>query len=186
MLRSNGILALTVLAVGTLACDDGTSTEEEEVFAGSFSATVTGDFQASYEGEGFFGESTDPETGETVWIVYLISDGESSQADAALYFVRYAARPGPGTYDLDDAGDENFGAGDMSAMLIGSTEDSSLFVHSTGGSLTITESSSGRVEGTFSIDAAGVVLTGGEQSEVTVTIAGEFDVADGTVFFPSG
>lgn len=178
------ILALPLVA-GLAGCegdDNGTPTEPT---TGTFSATVSGAINEEIDGVAFFGESTDPETGETGWVLWL-STSEQQSAGNTLYFFRLGDRPGTGTYPLADLEEDDYEDGDLGALYNSVNQDGSggaTFI-STGGTLTVSASSSGGMEGSFDIQAFGTVFSGGTATQGTVTIEGSYDAIGGTVGFP--
>lgn len=174
------VLALSLVA----ACsddEDGDGATGPDTSEGTFTATVSGDVDASIQGEAAWGGATDPETGDQAWVVAL---GDESQ-NAVLVVHIGDDQPNEQSYSLADiTGTQDFEAG-TAALIVVTIDSSTLSVGSTGGSITVTSSSSDRVQGTFSITASGVLLENGMSTEVDVTISGEFDaVGDSNVGFP--
>jgi hypothetical protein len=164
------------------ACnDDGGPTGVDG--ATTFTATVSGDVSTSFEGQAHFGQATDPQTGETGWVVWM-STTEDPNTGQNIYLVRQGTRPGTGTHafvDLDHI-EQTDGIGALYLDFSGG--QLATVMASTGGTLTLTESSDNRVRGSFSIQAEGIALDQGEPFEGSVTIAGEFSATTGSVFFP--
>lgn len=166
MRRIWSLLGITVLL--TAACDDkddpsGPQSDRE------YSATVTGALSESIEGPAFFG--TDTSEGEPVFVIGL----GSQASEHVIALVREgSARPGVGSYDISDPFEVQ-GAGDFTAIhIVGEGDVLVASFIATSGTLTITESTTSRLRGTFQYEAEGFI---GEDSEdpVTVTVSGSFD-----------
>ena len=155
---------------------------DDEDPTGSFAVTVSGDFTGSFEGNAFFGETTDSD-GDPVWVLAMGTDGSSN--NMALYFIREGARPGEGSHALDNvAAADSLGAGDLGSYMSVGTDNSTLVVASTSGSLVVSESSGSLLEGDFNVQAAGTLVSGGMATDVTVTITGNYSAPNGTVSWP--
>lgn len=178
MRKLHRVLVLPLaLSIGVFACGGDSTGPEEEEF-GSFSVTISGLVTDSFEGEAVFGEATDPDTNEEVWVLWLTDESE----EKLVYLVRLSDRPGNGTYPFSDLNQEEFSAGDLAGLMIAQVaETSTAIFSSTGGSLVVTGSSSTRMEGTFTIQAEGIVMAGSEATEGQITITGEFDAVNGTI-----
>ncbi len=180
------LLALSmalVLPFAVTACGDD-STGPDDQGTGTFSATVSGDVSDNFSGEAFFGEGTDPDTGETGWILWLTTS-ESETTGKAVYFVREGSRPGTGTHSLANMENDELQPGVIGAMMIDyeSESFSGVFV-STGGSLVLNESGNDRMKGSFTIQATGFTVEAGAPVEASVTITGQFDGIGGDVAYP--
>ena len=62
---------------------------------GSFTLTVTGDLNASFSGDAVYGEATDPDTNESVWVLSLGTEDAGDGSGVAV--IRRGPRPGSGT-----------------------------------------------------------------------------------------
>lgn len=176
-------LPLTLAACG----DDDETTGPGDVVEGTFSASLSGDLDESLDGVAFFGESTDPATGETAWVLWL-STTESETTGRTLYFARYDDRPGTGTYSLANVETDDFqtgASGEVGSFYLDTASDGAAVFGSTGGSLVITESEGDRMEGTFTVQATGSIWDGSTTRDGDVTITGEFTAVGGTTYFPS-
>lgn len=163
-----------------VACNgDGVGPNGDDT--GSFTASVSGDVTATLEGQAIFGEFT--QEGETGWAVWLVSDAAAAD-DYVAWFIRAGTRPEGGTYTLADVQNTSLQAGDIGAFMTGTNDQVTVSMSSTGGTFTVSSSSSDRVQGTFTVQATGFIVTGSRSVEGTVTITGEFDATQGTVNLP--
>lgn len=185
-MKKSFVLALLLALPLTLgACgDDDDPSGPETPAEGSFSASISGDLDDSLDGLAYFGESTDPSTGETAWVLWL-STSESETSGKTLYFARYDDRPGTGTYALTNVENDDLDTGELGSFYLDSSGQGAAIFGSTGGSLVITDSDDDRMEGTFTVQATGTVFDGSTSSDGDVTITGEFTAVGGTTYFPS-
>jgi hypothetical protein len=181
-------LALTLalaLPIGISACDDDGTSPDDDLTSGSFEATVSGGLTGEFSGDAFFGETTDPTTGNTFWVMILSSGSETS--GRTIYFGRVgASRPGTGTLDLVDLSTDQPGSGGLFAWFFDFTGQASTgFFNSTGGSMTVNQSSGDAMTGTFTIEASGTAIQAGQPVEIDVEITGSFNASSGQVGLPS-
>lgn len=179
--RLTSIATIAFLALALTACDSGGDNDDDDNNQppGSFAIVVTGDTDFELDGFAFFGEAEDPETGEDVFVIYFSENANPSSTQGTWAFVgRNSARPGTGTFtfvngELDDEiPAEQF----VLVMNVGSGGAGSSTFVSDSGELTITSSSSNRVEGSFDVTATGFQVTGGGAGEeLSVSIEGSFD-----------
>jgi hypothetical protein len=186
-MRRIAVLALALaLPIGTAACGDDNGTGPDDGLAtATFTASVSGDLSSEFQGQAFFGEATDPETGDDYWVLILTTGSQNS--GQTVYFGRRGARPGNGTSNLTDIEDSDLDveAGQIFALYLDFTSQQSYGVFaSSGGTLTVSESSGSKMTGTFSIQATGTSVQGQTPVEVNVTITGEFNAQNGNVGFP--
>lgn len=89
---------------------------------------------------------------------------------------RLSTRPGEGTHAVVDLSDYDETPADVifAVFIYQQGQNLGTFV-STGGELTITQSSANRMQGTFQLLAAGTLMEGGEVRDVTVVISGSSD-----------
>ncbi len=148
-------LALFTALLLLLAGCDTTAPDDEDLTLGTFEAEVTGPVTTSLDGVASFASSTD-EDGEAFGLV-LAAGGP----DGITLHRRKAGRPATGTYSVTSV-----------LALLGEEEDfwgavmltqSGGFFTSESGTLTITSSSSGNLEGTLKFDASD-----GDEQHVTV------------------
>lgn len=180
--RNTSLQASLCLVLALAACsssDDGTGPDDTE--RGGFSVTLTGAFDASLSGYAWqSGTIVDSETDAQGWVLFLSTDAGGS----TVYVVRQGDRPGPGTYplvDLSEGGGLTDGqlGGIATVMLSGGL---SFAGFTSGGTLTISSSSEGRVEGLFSIQFTG--FDPETTKEVTITANGSFDAVANEFTFP--
>lgn len=162
---TNGLVVFVLLFLA--GCDSGNNEEEPQDLIGSFNVTISGAVNETLEGNGAaFGAATDPQTGLTGFGL-TIGATTSATTATSLSFVRRADRPGEGSYtlinyttglDLDDVESDIF-IGTLSLGAAGA-------YFSQGGTLTITESTNSRLEGSF--DFTAVSALPGSTDEVTI------------------
>ena len=181
--------ALTFLFLLAAGCgDDDPAGPGGDGFSANFTASVTGDLNASMSGTAVFASGTDPETGQQAWIMYMTTD--STQAFSSGQNVAFfgLGAPEQRAYVLEDfTQSEEFPVGGAAGWVIlfdGQTI-SGIF-GSTGGTLTITSLSANRMDGTFSITATGSVFDGQMATEGTITVQGSFQAASGLFLVPFG
>jgi hypothetical protein len=162
MLRSASILILMAAALLAACSDDSTGTAPD----GTYTAAVEGSFTAVLSGPAYFGTGVDDDGGAYLAIVLGDEDAEH---------VIGIARPGTtlpsiGSYDLDLGSETGFGA---LHVVSNGDELLAIFIASSG-TLTITESSSRRLKGTFEYIAEPLFADPEEEAE-EVTVEGSFD-----------
>ena len=182
---------IAMLALTTAACDSTDGDDDNDQQLGTFNLEISGDAEASFDGFAFFGEAEDPETGDNVFVIYF-SESENLGTQAARYaFIgRNAGRPGTGTFSvvaLDQGGDDIPEDEFVMIVSLGATPTSAISYLSNGGEISITSSSSNRLEGSFDINATGLQFDGTETQELNVTVEGSFDaIGNDNVFVPFG
>ena len=153
--------------------------------AGFFSVEITGDVEWSFEGFAFFGEVTDPDTEQDLFIVVL-RDG---QANATLSFIKGGEQPGTGeisigNIDVDDVeGDFVFPEDHFLATMINAAGAEFYIFASDGGGMNISESSVDAFAGSFQYQATGVLVTQ-PMNELEVNVEGTFSAIFGDVDAP--
>ena len=166
-LRGIAALALALVVGG---CSDSTGPG----LTGDFDANVTGDQTKSLEGDAFFSFGSvfgEPETGFA--LVLLEGSAFGNNDDFILIGRSSEDRPGVGTYDIVDS-EGNPTASEFVAIWFPATgEDIDGEFVSTGGTLTVTSSTSRRLRGSFEFDATGTM--GENPTLLDVTIRGDFD-----------
>ncbi len=178
------LVAMLVLALA--ACDSNSANDDDDdrPFA-SFRMDVAGDAETSMDGFAFFGEAQDPETGENVFVIYFSETQDvTTQAQKYAFMGRNSGRPAVGSYSIVDLDQEDEDIPNDEFVMVASLGETQAITYlSEGGVLTITESSSSRLEGDFEINASGFDFTDGQ--ELDVTIEGSFDaVGSDDVFLP--
>ena len=181
-------LPLILLGLVASGCgDDGTS-PEEELDSASFTATVSGALSRSFSGVATFSAGTDPETGESAWVLYLSTGGNNPTAATDLIWFAGIGAPSEGTKsvtDLAETGDlPEGGVGgfvfvtDQSAGTIGTFLSQS-------GELRINSLSASRMDGTFTFTADGTIASQ-PPVEGSITVQGSFQAENGLFLLPFG
>lgn len=161
-----GLLAV-VLALG--ACEEGPAGPESTTDTGSFEASISGGFTASLTGTALAGMQ------QGSYLIRL-DDSEVQGLPGVIGLFRLGARPTVGTYSV--SADQNATAAFVGIAITGQTAgQNGLAFQADSGRVTITESTSSRVQGSF--DLVGIGYRGvTPDSTFAVRIAGEFDAAD--------
>jgi hypothetical protein len=176
MMKCRHPVLATVLALAVLtACGDkksptgpGTGTG-----AGTFTATVAGDVTLNMSGQALFWQETVGSA--TEWGLVLVPSLDNVTQIIELWR-EAGGRPGTGTFaiaNMDEAGPSAI-AGVFYAEL---GTDHAAFFGSTGGQLTISQSSTSRMQGSFSMTAEGFIATGSAVEEGAVTVTAQFDAS---------
>lgn len=169
-MASRGFAALA-LALVVSACRDSTGPG----LTGDFSGDVTGDQTKSLEGDAFFSFGSvfgEPETGFALLLLEGSALGDND--DFIIIGREQEGRPAVGTYPIADQ-DGTPAASEFTATWFpatGENVDGQFF--STGGTVTITSSSSRRLRGSFQFDAIGT-LDSDPETFLEVTVTGSFD-----------
>jgi hypothetical protein len=169
-LASRGIAALA-LAVVVSACSDSTGPR----LTGDFSGDVTGDQTKSLEGDAFFSFGSifgEPETGFALLLLEGSALGDND--DFIIIGREQEGRPAVGTYQIADQNGTPTASQFIATWFPATGEDVDGEFFSTGGTVTITSSSSRRLRGTFEFDATGT-LNSDPESVLDVTVTGSFD-----------
>ena len=170
-MASRGIAVLALALVVGACSDDSTGPG----LTGDFTANVTGEQTKSLEGDAFFSFGSifgDPGTGFALLLLEGSALGDND--DFIIIGRQQEGRPPVGTYPIADQ-DGAPAASEFIATWFpatGETVDGEFF--STGGSVTITSSSSRRLRGTFQFDATGT-LDANPTTLLDVSISGSFD-----------
>ncbi|MDX1674129.1 MAG: hypothetical protein R3314_04925 [Longimicrobiales bacterium] len=171
-----------VLALMAMTACDGTTTTEEDRL-GTFNMTISGDISATLEGDAVWGETTDPDTNETVWLLWMATPEEATD-DYFLWIARMGSRPGSGSYAIQNIQTESFDPGEIGAFLSGTPSGTSISMLSISGTLTVSSSSGDNMTGTFSIDLDGQIFSNNQATDAVATVTGSFDAPNGVVDFP--
>ena len=158
-------LALVVL----VACDSNDAADEPENILGSFELEVTGAVTQNVNGnQAAFGAATNQQAGASGFGLTL--GATTGTSASSLSFTRRGNRPGEGAHtipSIDLTTDFNsLGEDDFVAIYSNGTD----VFYATGGTLTITESTDRRMEGSISMTASNV----NPQAMGEVTITGNF------------
>jgi hypothetical protein len=179
----------TALLIGTLAgCgSDSTGPADQTPPDGpGFSATLTGAIDDTWEGQAVFGVEADPADGtQWIWGIYLDTGDPTVDSDVIVFTGLVDASspgstpthgdfPGAGPYALEDAFASGgaLDVGQQFAIVFRPPGGVVSSYYSSGGTVTITESSATQVRGTLSFSATG--LAG------TVSVTGTFTAEPGT------
>lgn len=177
MKRFAALRGLTLLAVALIAGGCGGKDSTGPGLTGDFTASVTGDHTQSLRGDAFF------DVGSTVGefqggfsLVLLEGSSLGTNHDFIIISREQSGRPPVGTYQLVDGNTEPT-ADKFVAVWIPATGETfdGTFV-GTGGTLTITTSTSRGLSGTFSFGATGV-FNDAPETELDVTVTGTFNAA---------
>ncbi len=144
------------LAIVLASCDLTTEFDS----AGTFNATVSGDFTATMTGTALFGSFPDGQ------FSLVMTDPVGIQA---LALAGADGRPAPGTFTIEHY-DEETG---FIATYARDGIPQAVF-RSESGEIVVTSSSSSRLQGTLTFEAVGH-LGSDPETELFVTISGEFD-----------
>ena len=163
-------IAAIAFAIVVGACSDSTGPG----LTGDFSGNVTGDQTKSLEGDAFFSFGSvfgDPEAGFALLLLEGSALGDND--DFIIIGRQQQGRPAVGTYPI--VGQE--GAPEPAEFVAGwfpaTGEEVDGEFASTGGSITISTSTSRRLRGSFEFDAIGTM--GEDPTPLEVTITGTFD-----------
>jgi len=176
-----GLLMLTAIFFFVGCGDDDGPTGPDN--GGSFSATISGDFNKSISGTAIFGSGSDPETGEQGFALMLSTDGENMQSADRLWLVRIGAtRPGTGQMPIGNVEDLDEDEYDPQVIYAFYSGEESIW-SSVSGILSVNTSSSNQFAGSFEFSATGFTFADTDE-EQNVTIEGEFNAVGGDIFFP--
>lgn len=181
--------ALGLFFLAAAACgDDDPAGLGDDGFTANFTASITGDVNTSMSGTAVFATGTDPETGQSAWVMYMTTD--SAQAFSSGENVAFfgLGAPEERAYVLEDftqSGDFPDGGAAGWVILFDGQSVTGIF-GSTGGTLTITSLSANRMDGTFTLTATGTVFDGQNATEGTVTVQGSFQATSGFFLVPFG
>lgn len=148
--------------------------------AGTFTGSISGDLDVSLDGTAAWGTATDPNTGQTSWVIVLATTGGSGITIVGVGDSEISAT----TYNLADA-TQNFDTGTGASIYLSQNGANTFTGASTGGTVDITSTSGGNVAGTMNIQATGFALSGSSPQEETVTVTGSFNAINSSnVNFP--
>lgn len=179
-------MTLAAVAVMATACggdDDNGTGPGDGGNNGSFTASVSGDAEDSFEGWSYFGQGEDEQGNQGFGVVMSeVQAGVENGGVITIVRVNQNSLPA-GDYEIKDASGE-LADGDVVALAIDTDGNTlaALFA-STGGTLHVTSSNGSTIKGTFSFDANGVVFADPE-TELSITVEGDFTaktLPDGSV-----
>lgn len=149
------VATITALSLSLSACDSGGDGDDETPSeAGTYEATAEGSIDKVLSGDA-------TSTGIAgVWTLLMTKSVNKNGPEDTITLTRLNARPGEGTYSVDNSGTTFVGT----ALIDGTS-----FVASSG-NLVITSSSSSSVRGTF-----GMSMASGSQ---TLTLEGSFNATN--------
>ncbi len=172
-------ITFLIIAVLMTGCGDGDPTGPEN--EGSFSVSITGDINKNITGSAWFWSGT--VEGEEGFVIWLSSELQNNETGESLWFAREGAtRPGSGTYvigNFDSVDEDEWNPQHFFAWYVGT----GTYIWSESGSITVTVSSSNRFAGSFQYTGVGYSSQDWE-SELEVTISGDFDAVGGDFQFP--
>lgn len=167
--RSVAALALA-LFIG--ACDNDSTGPG---LTGNFTGNVTGEHTKSLRGDAFFGFGSvfgEPEDG---FGLLLLEGSALGDNDDFIVIGREApGRPAVGTYEIADQDGTPTASQFVAAWFPATGENVDGNFYSTGGTVTITSSSTRRIRGTFEFDAIGS-FDSDIENLLDVTVTGSFD-----------
>lgn len=168
-LRTVAALALVLVAA---ACDNDSTGPG---LTGDFSGNVSGEHTKSLRGDAFFGLGSifgEPEAG---FGLLLLEGSALGDNDDFIVIGREApGRPGVGTYQIVDEQGTPTESEFVAAWFPATGEDVDGNFYSTGGTVTITSSSTKRLRGNFEFDATGS-FDSDLETLLDVTVTGTFD-----------
>ncbi len=148
----------------------------------SFTITYSGGIEAEIEGQAVFSETTDPDTGEDVFAIFLHSEDLDG---TAIYFGKQGPQPGTGNFsiantDMDtDPADlqenEFLARGDMHHEVF-----PRYYYFAGSGTLNLEQSDDSNVIGAFEFSATGL-STDDPTTELDIEISGSFNAIYGEV-----
>lgn len=197
-LSSRYILAVFLPVIFVLsACDSGGGNEDETTnefkldvtTSSSSEATAKAVSDTTIRGFSFFYAGEDPETGQKIFSIYMSGNDSFSQqtAQEGLYgfLARNSSRPDAGDYDVVHL-EEGIDSGDFIGVLFeevssNGSYDKPFYVPDSG-TVTLTKSTSDRVEGRLDLTAKAITFNfSGTTATVDTTdvqISGEFSARD--------
>jgi|GEM_PF-1419213 len=178
------LLSFLMLLAFTACSDDDNDVPDPDPDPdpASFVITYSGDIEAEIEGTAYFGETTDDETGEDIFAIYLHSD---DMEGTTLWFGIKGDQPGSGSYTiamLDWDGHEfDWPENDFLSWGNMQYDGAPVYMYySAGGSINLEESDSEKVLATFDMDAAGF-STDDPETELDIQISGSIHALPGEI-----
>ena len=158
------ILAATVL----LSACDSNDDADDSLAPGRFEAEVSGSLEMDLDGLAGFATETDSTEGPVFSIALIDPESQNS------VILVGRGQPAKRTYTLTSPDDEEAESGAL--FFVSISEDEGEFYASTGGSLTLTDVSSSRLQGRFSFTAVNAF-----DEDDTLTLRGTFNASVGEV-----
>ena len=168
-LRISAVLALSLIVGGCGKDSTGPG------LTGDFTASVTGDHTQSLRGDAFFSSGSTIGEFQGGFSLFLLEGSATGvNHDFIIISREQTGRPPVGTYQVVDGSTEPTADKFVAVWFpaTGETVDGSFL--STGGTITVTTSTSRRLEGTFTFGAIGV-FDDAPETELEVAITGTFD-----------
>ncbi len=174
---------LILLAMGACSDDDNDVPDPDpDLDPASFTITYSGDIEAEVEGHAVFGETTDPDTGEEAFAIFLHSE---DMGGTAIYFGKQGPQPGTGSFPIAnidmDAGQVDLPENEFLAW--GSMHHEELpryHYFSDSGTLNLEQSDDSNVIGAFEFSATGF-STDDPETGLDIQISGSFNAIYGEV-----
>ena len=169
-MASRGIAALALALLIGACGDDSTGPG----LTGDFTGNVTGDQTKSLRGDAFFSFGSifgEPETGFALLLLEGSALGDND--DLIIIGREQEGRPAVGTYPIADQEGPPAPSEFVASWFPATGEEIDGQFTSTGGSVTITSSTSRRLRGTFEFEATGTM--GDSPTQLDVTVTGSFD-----------
>lgn len=163
------VLPFVVLLFGACGGDSSTGPDGDDP---SFEISLSGDVSETFSGDAVF-ESGVSQEGVNGFGVVAANPGGGVQS---FGLVRQGSRPGSGQFSIADPRGGTVDNGEF--LFVVSYQDgagNTVTLGSTGGSVTIDESSGSHVRGTFQAEVVGATISGSQVDSVSATADGSFN-----------
>lgn len=174
---------LMLLAMGACSDDDNDVPDPDpDLDPASFTITYSGGIEAEVEGQAVFSETTDPDTGEEVFAIFLHSE---DMGGTAIYFGKQGPQPGTGSFPIAniDMDADQVDLPENEFMAWGSMHHEELpryYYFSDSGTLNLEQSDDNSAIGAFEFSATGY-STDDLENELDIQISGSFNAIYGEV-----
>lgn len=167
--RSFTVLVLVSLVTFVFsACGDDTPSGPSGGELGSFEITYGGDVSGTISGPAFFLEQ-EVEGPEGSVVGFSVFGIEVDDQEDGFAMGETGSQPGPGTYSIYDSRNAEPPEGEFGLTIYEDTKN--LSVDAIGGTVTLTQSNSDRVTGSFEATLVGFM----SGTEVTISATGSFE-----------
>lgn len=180
----SAVVLATFLSLSLAACGDDSATGPDGDGDGaSFDVTISNGVSTSFTGAAIF-ESGVSGGGVSGFGVVAVDTEQELQS---FSLVRRGTRPSSGQYSLADPEQGTVEQGEFVVVISYANDaDDQVVLGSTGGTVTIDESSSSRVSGSFEAQLTGAVVTSTGADSVSATATGSFDAVEASEFGATG